>query len=87
MSHRDLYDYNRPIEQQFPVGSLVIWNLDPNDGLIHRSLKAKPDDMMLVINADSEFGDWSSNCHFPACEVLQGDQRRWVAAIYLRRVE
>jgi len=87
MPHRDLYDYNRPIEQQFPVGSLVVWSLDPNDELYHRSLKAKPGDVMLVLNADSEWRGSGEIGHFPACEVLQGDQRRWVAAMYLRRVE
>jgi hypothetical protein len=88
MSHRDLYDYNRPIEQQFPVGSLVAWGLDPNDELYWRSLKAKPGEVMLVLNADSEWRGafTSSTGHFPACEVLQGDQRRWVAAMYLLRV-
>lgn len=86
------YDYRRHVDEQFPPGSLVEWNnatMRYED--IWRPLDACPGEVMLVLQTTmngSPFPiDPGSPGGFPSCEVLQGDKRRWVAAMYLHRVE
>lgn len=86
VSHQN-YDHLLHVDEQNPPGSLVEWDLDPDDHLYWRSLKARHGESMIVLQTDNE---WQPNDpdhgKFPACEVLQAGNRRWVAAMYLRRV-
>ena len=86
-SHNN-YDHYRHVDKQNPPGSLVEWDLDPDDDRYWRGLKARRGETMLVLQTDNEWAPHgaSSSAKFPACEVLQGAERRWVAAMYLRKV-
>lgn len=88
-SHNN-YDHHRHVDEQNPPGSLVEWDLDPDDDLYWRGLKARRGETMLVLQTDNEWAPHDASGSgkfrkFPACEVLQGAGRRWVAAMYLRR--
>lgn len=86
------YDYKRHVDEQFPTGSLVVWN---NATIKHEdmwcALDACRGESMLVLQTTMHGypypGPPDTNSGFPSCEVLQGGKRRWVAAMYLHRVE
>jgi len=79
------YDHQRHVDEQNPPGSLVEWDLDPDDDMYWHGLKATHGETMLVLQTNNEWvPPTSPGSSFPACEVLQGGERRWVAAMYLR---
>lgn len=78
------YDHQRHVDEQNPPGSLVEWDLDPDDDRYWRNLRAHRGESMLVLQTDNDWVPHGTAAKFPACEVLQGGERRWVAAMYLR---
>ena len=85
------YDYTRHVGEQFPPGSLVEWNnVTVKYEDVRHALDACPGEIMLVLQTTMHGTPYpiepGSHSGFPSCEVLQGDKRRWVGAMYLHRV-